>query len=93
MYFKFFELMFTTLNILLMDSKWPTLLKTESLLPYAMYGRKTWVWIFLRGSENRAGPSMSQFFGYISKLEVRSQLKVAIHNKEVLECIFQGLFQ
>lgn len=93
MYFKFFELMFTTLNILLMDSKWPTLLKIESLLPYAMYGRKTWVWIFLRGSENQAGPSMSQFFGYISKLEVRSQLKVAIHNKEVLECIFQGLFQ
>lgn len=93
MYFKFFELMFTTLNILLIDSKWPTLLKIKSLLPCAMYGRKTWVWFFLRGSENQAGPSMSQFFGYISKLEVRSQLKVAIHNKEVLECIFQGLFQ
>lgn len=93
MYFKFFELMFTTLSILLIDSKWPTLLKIESLLPCAMYGRKTWVWMFLRGSENWAGPSMSQFFGYISKLEVGSQLKVAIHNKEVLECIFQRLFQ
>lgn len=93
MYFKFSELMSTTLNVLLIDSKWPTLLEIEWLLPCAVFGRKTWVWIFLRGSENRAGRSMSQFFGYISKLEVGSQLKVAIHNKEVLECIFQRLFQ
>lgn len=46
---------------------------------------------FLRGSENWAG--RSQLFGYISKLEEGSQLKVAIHNREVLECIFQRLFR
>lgn len=47
---------------------------------------------FLRNNENWTSSGKSQFFRYISKSGMGSQLKVAIHNKEGLECILQRMF-
>lgn len=38
MYFKLFDLIFTRINVFLIDTQWPTLLEIELVLPHAVYG-------------------------------------------------------
>lgn len=82
MYFKFFDLIFTRINIFLIDTQWPTLLEIELVLPCAVYGSersdsKIVGLNFLRNHENWnkswvnlsfSGTFLSQERGHSSKL-------------------------
>lgn len=82
MYFKLFDLIFTRINVFLIDTQWPTLLEIELVLPCAVYGSersdsKIVGLNFLRNHENWnkswvnlsfSGTFLSQERGHSSKL-------------------------
>lgn len=82
MYFKLFDLIFTRINVFLIDTQWPTLPEIELVLPCAVYGSersdsKIVGLNFLRNHENWnkswvnlsfSGTFLSQEQGHSSKL-------------------------